>query len=108
METEGGEAYVRTIFGIKASNITKWHLRIIVLRALPALRADGKLNVICRVTLRFGRHDERIGQLSVPREGVTGASINGGARWGRADGGSGAVIERQFLQMEVPVTLKAG
>ena len=105
---EGEKAYIRTIIGIKASNVTKRDLCIIILRALPALRADGKLNVICRVTLRFGRHNERIGQLSVPGEGVAGASIDGGARRGRADGGSGAVIERQFLEMEVPVTLKAG
>ena len=105
---EGGRAYIRTIIGIKASNITKWHLRIIILRAYPALRAGGELNVISRVTLRFGCHSERVGQLGVPGKGLAVASIDGGARRGRADGGSGAVFERQFLEMEVPVTLKAG
>ena len=104
---EGGKAYIGTILGIIVSNVTKRHLRIVILRAFPALRADGKLNVIFRVTLRFGRHDERIRQLGVPGEGVAVASIDGGARRGRADRGSGAVIERQFLELEVPVTLKA-
>ena len=102
----GGNAYIRTIFGIIASNVTKRHLRIIILRAFPALRADGELNVISRVTLRFGRHDERIRQIGVPGEGLVVASIDGGASGGRADGGSGAVIERQFFELEVPVTLK--
>ena len=106
--TKGGGAYIWTIIGIVASNIAKWHLCIIILRALPALCADCKLNIIRRVTLRFGRHDQRIGQLGIPREGVAVASIDGGARRGRADGGSGAVIERQFLELEVPVTRKAG
>ena len=80
---EGGKAYIRTILGIKASNVTKRHLRIIVLRAWPALRANDKLNVICWVTLRFGRHDERVGQLGVPGKGVAGASIDeaGTCRW---------------------------
>lgn len=105
---ERGKAYIRTIMGIKASNVTKRHLRIIVLRAWPALRANDKLNVICWVTPRFGRHDERVGQLGVPGKGVAGASIDGRARRGRADGGSRAVIERQSFEMEVPVTLKAG
>ena len=104
---EGGKAYNRTPSFIKASDITKWHLRIIILRAWPALCADGKLNVICRVTLRFGRHDERVGQLGVPGKGVAGASIDGGARRGRTDSGSGAVIERQSFELEVPVTLEA-
>lgn len=105
---EGEKAYIRTIIRIKASNVTIWHLRIIGLRAFPALRADGKLNIICRITLRFGRHNKRIGQLGVPGEGVAGASIDGRARRRRADSGSGAVFERQFLEMKVPVTRKAG
>ena len=54
----GGGAYIWTISGIVASNVTEWHLGIIILRALPALCADRKLNAICGVTLRFGRHDQ--------------------------------------------------
>ena len=93
--------------GIEISNVTKRHLCIVILGAFPALCTDRKLNVILRVTLRFGRRDERIGQLDVPREGVAVASIDGGTRRRRANGGSSAVIERQSLQIEIPVTLEA-
>ena len=110
-EKGGGETYGRAILGGPPTSLTT--RGTLIIRCLPALCANGELDIISGMALSLGGDDEATWQLGVPGEGVLVARADRSAclaivcKTQRADDCAGAILHGGLLNVVVPCALRA-